>query len=94
MLPVWDPRAQAQNTLYGRPHRWREPRKSFELEVNKKSGVQHDRDLSRDLCVVLDLDVDSDTCGTSSPVTEPQIKPNDASLALRERSRRRNLTEP
>jgi hypothetical protein len=92
VLPVWGPRAQAQNALCVRPHRWRDPRKSFELEVNKKGGVRHKRDLSGDLYVMLDLDVDRGTCVTSSPATEPQINPEDASLALHRRSRRRDLT--
>jgi hypothetical protein len=91
MLPVWGLRAQTQNALYGRPHRWEDPRKSFEPEVNKKSGVRHEN-RSRDLYVIPDRDIDSSTCVTPSPVTEPQINPNDASLALHRRSRRHNLT--
>jgi hypothetical protein len=31
-----------------------DPRKSFELEVNKKSGVRHKRDFKRDLYVMPD----------------------------------------
>jgi len=45
MLPVGAREPGPKSALYGMPHRWRDPRRSFELEVDKKSGVRHERDL-------------------------------------------------
>lgn len=74
------------------PYSGRGLRKSFGPEANEKGGVRHKKDLERDLYVVLDRDVDRGTWVTSSHVTEPQVRPDDTSLALRRRSHRRDLT--
>ena len=91
MLPVWGSRAQAQKCSVRDTTQMEILANHFDSRQTRRvtSGAEK---IKRDLCVMPDLEVDNSTCVTSSPVTEPQVRPEDTSLAFHGRSRRCDLT--